>query len=71
MKLEGQGRGIVMGVTRLLLQGHFTPYRPKRTKHFWGECKLARPGQGVADLCFEKAFDIVGFSTVHSCEHRS
>ena len=33
--------------------------------------KLARPGQGVADLWFEKAFDIVGFSTLHSCVHRS
>ena len=40
LELEGQGKGIIMGVTRLLLLnfGSFTPYRPKRAKHFEGEC---------------------------------
>ena len=33
LELEEQGRGIIIGVTRLLLL-----YRPKRTKDFDGEC---------------------------------
>ena len=35
LELEGQGRGIIMGVTRLLLQGLFYTIQTKRDQTFW------------------------------------
>ena len=38
LELEGQGRGIIMGVTRLLLLGPFYTIQTKRAQTFWQEC---------------------------------
>ena len=35
LELEGQGRGIIMGVTRLLLLGPFYTIQTKRDQTFW------------------------------------
>ena len=70
LELEGQGRGIIMGVTCLPWEGHFTPCRPKRTKHFDGECilicciesifgptrKIWDLGSGIENLKFVKKY---------------
>ena len=39
LELEGQGRGIIIRVTHLLLLGPFYTIQTKKDKHFVGKCK--------------------------------